>query len=269
MIGRGQMRNVYKYPDVNDTITCALINNHEPYKGYWAESEKKIIDLMKRLIEVFISTKCSSLLDAGCGDGRLINYFLAYFNHILAIDPDETRLHTAKSLAKQDIFSQKVTFKTISIEGLDEIEKFDVILCSHILQHVNTNNISTILNKFSNILKKDGLLLITTTHSIVGMEYFVKEFLKDSEFIEEQITEEEFNSLVSEVGQLAIHFFIREKIEEALKHYGFEIINFKVFHVMKNDLSIYRGSDIDREVNLDPNLQSKIGRDMFIAAKRL
>jgi hypothetical protein len=68
---------------------------------------------------------------------------------------------------------------------------------------------------------------------------------------------------------LAIHFFFKDKIVEALKHYGFEVINFKVFHVMQSDPSISRDSDIDKEVNSDPNLQSKIGRDMFIAAKRL
>lgn len=263
------MYDIYNYPDPTDKITCALIDNHEPYKGYWADSERKILDLMKRLIKKHLGTRRGSLLDAGCGNGRLLKSFSPYFNRILAIDPDYDRLSLARTFVEKEGLSQKVILKDIPIEALDEREKFDVIICSHVIQHVNTSNISKILSKFGNILAEEGLLLITTTHSTIGEDFFVKDFLEDSKFVEEYITEEDFNSLVTKVGQLPIHFFYRGTIEQALMHHGFKIIDFKVFHILQRDLSISFGSDVDNKVNSNSILQLKSGRDMFIAAKRL
>ena len=256
----------YTYPDLKDEITCLFIGNHELYEGYWVESENHILDLMKRHIDENIQSEKISLLDAGCGEGRLTAYFSKYFDHILAIDPDKSRLDTAKEIIQNLGVSDKVHFDGIPLEELGEREKFDVILCSHILQHVHTELIIKILSKLKRILKEEGLLFITTCHSTKGTDYFVKEFLTNSDFTEEVIDKDRFNSLVFVKNQLPQHLFSFKSLGKMLKKSDFDIIDYKVFHILEKDLRTSNLSEIDLLINQSPDLKDKYGRDIFIAA---
>ena len=145
----------YVYPDLRDQLTIALINEIEPFKDYWYESEQNILCTMKDCIEKYIKNKDSWFLDAGCGNGRILKEFEDHYSHILAIDPDANRLKSAEDNVKNQKISEKVIFRPVSIENLDTEKKFDVIICSHILQHVHTNSIPAILDKFRIFLKKE------------------------------------------------------------------------------------------------------------------
>jgi ubiquinone/menaquinone biosynthesis C-methylase UbiE len=257
----------YTYPDLKDEITCAFIGINEPYEGYWAESENYILDLMKKHIDENRHGEKISLLDVGCGEGRLTAHFSKYCNYILAIDPDKSRLSTAKEVIQNLGVSDIVHFNNSSIEELEEQKKFDVILCSHILQHVHTELIPKIISKFKRMLKEHGLLFITTCHSTKGKDYFVKEFLNESNFTEEIIDENRYNSLVFGINQLPIHLFFRRSIEELLKTSDFDVIDYKVFHLLEEDFKNLSFCDRDLLINKFTNLQDKYGRDVFIAAR--
>ncbi|AKB34837.1 hypothetical protein MSSAC_0247 [Methanosarcina siciliae C2J] len=257
----------YTYPDLEDEITCVFIGIHEPYEGYWAESENHVLNLMKKHIEENVKSEKKLLLDAGCGEGRLIADFSKYFDHILAIDPDRFRLSIAKETVQNIGVSDKVHFDDTPIQELEEQEKFDVILCSHVLQHVHTDLIPKIIDKFKRILKESGLLLILTCHSTTGTDYFVKEFLNESNFTEEIVNENDHNSLVSGINQLPIHLFSRKSIKETLEKSDFEIIDYKVFHILEKDLGASNLSERDLLINQSPDLQDKYGRDVFVAAR--
>jgi 2-polyprenyl-3-methyl-5-hydroxy-6-metoxy-1,4-benzoquinol methylase len=262
------VKKEYVYPDMKDKITTALINEKEPYKSYWQKSERHVLNLMKRYVEERIENKDAWFIDAGCGDGKLLQEFEKYFGRIVAIDPDVNRLKLAEDIVEKQGFSEKVYFKAVSIEYLDVKEQSDVILCSHILQHVPTDSIPLILEKFSHILKRTGLLFITTCHSTKGYDYFAEDFLKNSEFIEEIITKNEFNSLAFNAnGGLPIHFFSRKNITHLLESFGFKIIDFKTFHIVEKNLCLDKIFNRDEIVNFFPFLQARKGRDMFIVAK--
>ncbi|MDD3041498.1 MAG: class I SAM-dependent methyltransferase [Methanosarcinaceae archaeon] len=256
----------YIYPDLKDRITSVLISSKEPYEGYWEESENFILDLIKKHISKDIINKEKSLLDAGCGEGRLTIYFSDYFERILAIDPDRSRLDIAIKETKRLKISNKIDFDSVPIEEINEDEKFDVILCSHVFQHVQTSLIPKIIEKLSILMKKPGLLFVTTCHSTKGDDYFVKNYLDDFNFVEETIDQDSFNSLVFGVNQLPTHLFSRGSIEELLKKSGFKIIDYKVFHIIEEDFGTKQNRDIT--VNQSPSLQNKYGRDVFIAAKK-
>jgi len=161
------MEKDYIYPDIDDKITKAFIKENEPFPSYWEKSEENVLKLIKEKTRKHLSrSKDSWLLDAGCGTGRLLPEFQRYFSNILAIDPDPLQIDKAKKIAKNKGFIEKVVFKVTSAEQLDwKEESVDVILSSHIIQHVNTETIPRILCKFHKVLKSDGLLFIMTTHS--------------------------------------------------------------------------------------------------------
>jgi len=230
------MNKSYVYPDYNDKITITMIDEKESVKGvgYWQRSEKRILNLMKKQIEKHTKKENTRFLDAGCGDGRLLPEFEKYFNDIVLIDPDKQRLKSAKRLVSKLDISKKVNCKTLSIESIESKQKFDVILCNHVLQHVHTDNIKKILEKFYELLNKDGLLFITTCNSSKKEDYFVKQFIKNSKTIEEIIKKEEFNSLIYKKKLIPIHFFEKDKLISLLTSLNFKVLDFKRFHINRD-----------------------------------
>jgi len=230
------MNKSYVYPDYNDKITITMIDEKESVKGigYWQRSEKRILNLMKKQIEKHIKKDNTWFLDAGCGDGRLLPEFEKYFDNILLIDPDIERLKSAKRLINRLDLSKKVKCKTLSIGSIKSKQKFDVILCNHVLQHVHTDNIKKFLEKFYELLNKDGLLFITTCNSTKKEDYFVKQYIKNSKTIEEIIKKEEFNSLVYNEKLLPIHFLNKDKLISLLKSLNFKVLDLKKFHINRD-----------------------------------
>ena len=184
----------YQYPDIEDKITVENIKKIELYPGYWNESENAIINIINELIKK--SGGYLRFLDAGCREGRLITAFEKRFDEVVAIDPDEKRLKVAESIAENQRLSHKITFRRAAIEDFNDNNRFDFILCSHVIQHVHTEIVPVIIKKFGNLIKRDGLLCITTCHSTKEKSYFVKDFLNKSQLLEMPITEEEFNAQI-------------------------------------------------------------------------
>jgi len=261
----------YFYPDKNDILTAIFISEKQPFKGYWDKSEQFVLERMKNFVQTYTRNKINTyFLDAGCGTGRLLPEFESYFDKMLAADPDEYLLEMAKDKVKECGLSRKVIFQHTSIEKLEWKERsIDVILCSHVLQHVHTDSLASILTKFEQLLKNNGLVFITTCHSRKDYDLYVKMYLRNREVVEEIIEKDEFNFLIrNEENILPIHFFSKKNIFKMLRDFHFEIIDFKSFHILNRipfiDHIVFR----DKLVNSFPLLQSRLGRDMFIACRR-
>lgn len=261
----------YFYPDKNDALTLKFISAKQPFEGYWARSEQLILERMKNFVHTYTRSKINTcFLDAGCGTGRLLPEFESYFDKMLAVDPDGASLEIAKDTVRKFGFSKKVIFKDASIEKLEwEKGSIDVILCSHVLQHVHTETLASILAKFEQLLKNSGLVFITTCHSTKDYDFYAKMYQKNLEVVEEVIEQDEFNSLINnEINILPIHFLSKKTILKMLHALSFEISDFKSFHVLNGmpliDHIVFR----DKLVNSFPLLQSRLGRDMFIACRK-
>ncbi len=257
----------YIYPDVDDALTIYLINKLEPFKGYWEKSERYVLNIFKKYIQNKIQKENSYFLDAGCGDGRLLSEFEGFFDNIVAIDPDIKRLQMAEeTLKKQGSFS-KISFKPIAIGQIDDNQKFDVILCGHVIQHVSADNAQLILKKLKSLLKKNGLLAIMTSHSGSIQDKYQKSYFINSEIVEEIISKDEFNSLIYNNNRvLPIHFFSSRNIAQTLKNLNLKILEIKSFHILSNlyglDCLIFR----DRLLNFCTFLKKRVGRDILILA---
>jgi len=262
----------YFYPDKSDILTATFISEKQPFEGYWAKSEQFVLERMKNFVRTYTKNKINAcFLDAGCGTGRLLPEFESYFDKMIAIDPDEYLLEMAKDTAKKSGLSRKVVFQHTSIEKLEWKERsIDVILCSHVLQHVHTDSLTNILTKFEQLLENNGLVFITTCYSRKDYDFYVKMYLKNREVVEEVIEKDEFNLLIDdEKNILPIHFFSKKNMFKMFRDFRFEIIDFKSFHILNRipfvDHIVFR----DKLVNSFSLLQSRLGRDMFIACRRV
>jgi 2-polyprenyl-3-methyl-5-hydroxy-6-metoxy-1,4-benzoquinol methylase len=257
------------YSELNDKMITDLIDKSEPYNGYWQESERYILELMRKHIRENIKNDDNWLLDAGCGVGRLLPEFVSEFSHVMAIDPDENRLMQAKEFTEKQNISESIVLEVSSIEDLCFQGQFDAILCSHVLQHIDTALVPIIIEKMRSLLKKQGIILITTCNSSTGYDHFIKNVSNRLGYTEEIISEDEFNSLIvnTRTNLGPVHFFSRNNLEAILEKNGFEIMTFRTFHILEECLESGGLGKRDILINASPHLQSNYGRDCFIAAK--
>ena len=112
----------------------------------------KTIDPDLTKIEEFVQLNGKTLLDIGCGDGRLTALLAGKPEAITAIDPDESRIETAR----RNISG--VNFLVGSGEELDFAkETFDIVLFSYSLHH---QNCTKALAEAGRVVRQTGHILI-------------------------------------------------------------------------------------------------------------
>ena len=104
------------------------------------------------------------VLDVACGVGALSFYFASLGAKIRGIDISERAISicqkTQKFLSKEKNEFKKMNFEEISIEKFRSKEKFDLVLCSEIIEHVKDDDL--FLKKIHQQLKKGGILYLST-----------------------------------------------------------------------------------------------------------
>lgn len=255
----------YQYPDQYDAITMDLIGATEPYQGYWHKSEEGMIKSMLKMIDN-MSLK-ERLYDAGCGYGRLTLRFSSYFQEIYAAEPDKER----HDICKQNLLKWKLDHKVTLIQaGAEDLAKenfFDAILCSHVIQHLPEQHVHSILKAFHRMLKEDGALFLTTSHSVSGTVQYTKSYLnKDKKRVEEGIDPISFNMLNNEKGILPVKFYTYEEITSLLHKCNFEVIDYKVYHHTRGNKQFDSMFGIDRFINLSRKRKEVYGRDLYVCA---
>lgn len=96
-----------------------------------------------------------SVLDIGCGNGNISIPLASLGYRILGIDTNAASIEYA---TKKNPFLN-VSFKIADIAVLEVDEKFDVIICSEVLEHLNEPHEA--LLSIKRMLKPSGLLIVT------------------------------------------------------------------------------------------------------------
>lgn len=203
------------------------------------------------------------MLDAGCGNGRLIARFLPFFDEYVAIEPDKTRIVGAISMAAALAEGGKVRFEQCSVASYSGSEPFDFILSSHVIQHIATREVEPLLRKLVGLLAPGGLFAVMTCHSTSpsGEDSFSKSLTEKGTLKETAITKEEFDDIVlrNHPGILPAHFFNASSLCELLKSLGGDIADLQVFHTD----GLY-----EEAINASPELQSRHGRDVYLLFRK-
>jgi len=146
---------------------------------FWGDPLDVRFYLCKKLAEI----KNKKILDIGCGVGIILTC-LDNTNKVLGIDIDENVLQVAKKL--NPLFS----FKKLDWHKLKTGQKFDVILLIHSLELIDRGERLAILSKIYDLLRKDGVLILTTPNR--QNRYYRKKLNK--------LTEEEEKELLTSTG---------------------------------------------------------------------
>ncbi len=257
--------NKYIYPDEGEALTISLIGETEPYPGYWEASEAGVLDRAVKIIKKKYMN--GNLLDVGCGFGRLILKFSPYFHKVTGLEPDKGRFEVSRQNINKWGLAQKVELLNGSVELLEENNVYDVILCSHVLQHITEDTANSLVIKFRKLLKKDGMLILTTSHSLIEKDLYYKSYFNsDNKRVEAEITKSEFNTIENSNGVLPIKMYTAESLTQLLEKHKFHVMGIRVYHDDAGFMLIDKLIGTDILVNSFAGLKNKHGRDIFVIA---
>ncbi len=131
--------------------TQQLHRNQKELESFISWSERKHLPLLKRL------NKSASILEVGCGDGKLLHMLKKNgYNNIEGIDISEEQIMLAKSeglnVKTADIF----TFLS------DKISSYDAIIAIDVVEHFYKQEVLRLFRLFQKALKPGGILLLQT-----------------------------------------------------------------------------------------------------------
>ena len=138
---------------------------------YWHERGKKYkenfrYDKSKRLQEEFLLTHLNgisgsfkSVLELGCGFGRITQLLLTNYSNIteyLAVDISPHQIENAKTLlSSTKLTSQvKLDFLVSDIQSLKLDKEYDLVILSEVLLHILPTEIDSIIKKLITLSKK-------------------------------------------------------------------------------------------------------------------
>ncbi|MBA3015744.1 MAG: methyltransferase domain-containing protein [Desulfobulbaceae bacterium] len=108
---------------------------------------------VKHIAQTIIYLSPQTMLDVGCGDGRLIHELQGKVERLVGIDFSERSLHFARG------FNEHGEFR--SAEHDDIMEEFDLVTAIEVLEHVPDHEVSAFLKKLSLRVKRGGYLLLS------------------------------------------------------------------------------------------------------------
>lgn len=260
---------LYRYPDFQDRLHSAWLDRLDPgYRAYYVHSERQVLERMRGWLRER-HPGGARLLDVGAGEGRLVSSYAELTSELIVLEPDPVRLAAAERYVASLGLSVTATFTAESVETLAPERNLDVIVCSHVLQHVSVPAAIAILARFEQLLHpRQGTLLLTTAHSEIGRDRFVKCWLDDGQTTGRSISEEEFDALaeVPVATEVPSRQFAGETMAGLLAAAGFRELERRVFHVAPEPAAeLGRFRDIDYAANQSSERQEMFGRDIFFA----
>lgn len=132
-------------------------------KGNFSQTENinwgfEYISFLNYLVELLGNIDFKSLLDVGCGDGRLLREIHLNIpeTDLLGIDLSEGAIRLAKAL------NPALSFTTADITGNRlKGKKFDIITCVEVLEHIPPAECGKFLKNIKSHLKESGTLILS------------------------------------------------------------------------------------------------------------
>lgn len=133
------------------------------------------IDLFDQLLKGRISPGMR-ILDAGCGSGRNLVYFLREGYEVYAVDPDVQAVESVRALAR--MFASALPESNFAVEAVEHMSFddacADVVICNTVLHFARDDaHFESMLHGAWRVLKPGGLFFCRLG-SLIGMESQVK-----------------------------------------------------------------------------------------------
>ncbi|MGN1413100.1 MAG: class I SAM-dependent methyltransferase [Anaerovoracaceae bacterium] len=241
----------YTYPDENDRLTCEMIETQ--FDGeYWGKSEDLVLGQALEEANLLAAARRNAgqkvqLLDLGCGMGRLFQTFAAVADEITGAEPDPGRFAVAEKEGRRVAGEAGIPVHVINgdASALPEGKQFDIIVSSHVMQHITCRMAEDLMKTMADKLRPDGLLVLTTTYTDGGEDRFSGEGWKDGQRWSQYVNREEFDSLFGCEGMLPVRMFSPGSLCALAENAGLELLQTSMYHYQN-----HHSAEEDLEANL-------------------
>lgn len=112
------------------------------------------------VLDQLADTQFSSLIDIGCGDGRLLREIGTRYSgkHLLGIDASSRAIQLAQAL------NPGLQYQTIDLVEERIPEKFDVATLIEVIEHIVPDNLPEFIRAVADTLVENGRLILTVPH---------------------------------------------------------------------------------------------------------
>lgn len=258
----------YRYPDSGDRVTGTFIQRHEPYDGYWAGSEDRALDKVAGQLASVLGARAGvKALDAGCGEGRLLPWLARFSAAVTAADPDAERLASARRKAVADTELSFVRSPIAELTG----GPYDLVMCSHVIQHVPTADVAPILRRLAEVTAPGGALVLAYSRSPVGQGSFSLDSIEaGTEVRSHRVGREEFDRALRDGSgaALPVRYLDPEQVAAEAADAGWRTAWEWTYHVLDDLGTVDQYLDRDELVNGSGPLRRHLGRDQIALLRR-
>lgn len=121
--------------------------SEDPYDNTkFRQQEKAFLDYISKL-------DFSTVLEVGCGFGRMTKLVLNEFPNIVNYDAIDISKHQIEN-AKKHVQSDKVKFQQSTIQDFKPQKKYDIVFSTYVLMHVKPDEISPVITKLVGLSNK-------------------------------------------------------------------------------------------------------------------
>jgi SAM-dependent methyltransferase len=263
--------DAYRYPDTDDRITLQFIAQSEPFPGYWGGADERAMSRAARELDDLLPQRTDvHALDAGCGPGRMLPWLSGRAGRITAMDPDANRLAEARQVATDLADAATISLAATSAHELAD-GPFDLVLCSHIIQHIPTATVPPLLTRLRELTRPGGILMLSYARAPAGADrYSVDRIVGDRTETEwvDQVRFDEVAGGPSDGTALPIHYRDPFRLAEFGASLGWREVWSWSFHALDDFGVIDAHVDRDVLVNGTPELRRQFGRDIVVLWRR-
>ena len=129
-------------------------NFRQTYNIKWGY---EYISYLNFIIKLIKNINFDSLLDIGCGDGRLLSEINKIFpeKKLTGVDYSTRAIQLAKAL------NNKIDFICLDINKNNLNKKYDIITLMEVLEHIPLNKINNFISHVHNLAANNGYLIMT------------------------------------------------------------------------------------------------------------
>ena len=182
-------------------------------------------EIINSLLNIFPLLLYKNVLDIGCGSGSL-SFFLAKEGfEVFGFDISNSAIKNCKLNSKLLNLETKTHFEVIDFPKKIPNEKFNLIICSEILEHINNDEES--LSKIHNLLENKGILVVSvpSSNSLLYKFGFLKKFDKRVGHLRRY----SFETLVNKLQNNGFTVLKVKKIEGIIRN---SMFSFKFFNII-------------------------------------
>lgn len=112
------------------------------------------------------------VLDVGSGDGNFSFAIEKYVNKVVSVEPDESQYKAAVKKKRKN--NSHVELHKALIENFSTKERFDIVLCLTVLEHMPNANAS--FTRIFELMKPGGVIYLTVPNKLWPYEYHYRLF---------------------------------------------------------------------------------------------